>query len=357
MASAVYFTLDKTDHGPLPVAPTAAGTVWPSHRATVGKDKDKNATHLDLELFNWARATARGFFAKVVATVLGASGLFCFLAFLSVMNGVDQDAKFLTALSVVINWVAAVHYRWIDKIRSFHAPRWFYSTLKFQDRNEKDDAGEHSDWTPYATWNEHKAIGVEMMVDALRHSDWLVTMPLLVVKLYKLVNRPSFDDYDPNIFHSVEAAAGVSIVMILLGAFVRIGLDEIWDTKAPLSMAFGVLFFVASGTCLGLLLVDLGNAAAPIAGINGGFLRSFFYVWIGYPIVALVGIVVRFWRNWNRDDYYGGYGEYLSLFKDLAFGLLDIWSKAIFGLWTAYTAFGQSLFAAGAAAPHDEWRR
>lgn len=164
-------------------------------------------------------------------------------------------------------------------------------------------------------------------------------MVFLTFKIYALINRP-FADYD-GVFESVEAAAATAAVMILLGAYARIGTDEMWDTKYVITLISGLVAYCASVACLVLLLVDLGTAADCIE--EGYFFRSFFYVWIGYPIVGLVSVGWRLGYKVFYPDYDGGYPEFLSLFKDLAFGLLDVWSKGVFAMWTAYTAFGQTL--------------
>lgn len=172
-------------------------------------------------------------------------------------------------------------------------------------------------------------------------------MIFLTFKIYALINRP-FADYD-GYFESVEAAAGTAAVMIILGAYARIGTDEMWDTDHVWTQFSGFVAYGLSCLCLVFILVDMGNAASCIE--HGGFFRSFFYVWIGYPVVGFVSSMWRLFSKICYKSYDGNYPEFLSLFKDLSFGLLDVWSKGVFAMWTAYTAFGQTLFDSKHATP------
>ena len=104
-------------------------------------------------------------------------------------------------------------------------------------------------------------------------------MIFLVFKLYALVNYP-MSSYG-GIFESVEAAAATAAIMILLGAFARVGCDEMWDTKNVWLFIAGIVAYLASVTCLVLLLTDMGMAAHGIA--DGYMLRSFFTSGLATP--------------------------------------------------------------------------
>ena len=73
-------------------------------------------------------------------------------------------------------------------------------------------------------------------------------------------------------------------------------------------------------------------------------------------MVSLVAIVWRLIMKWRSPSYDGAYPESLSLFKDLAYGLLDVWSKGVLAMWTAYTVFNVVLFNNAPATPHV-WAR
>lgn len=332
---AAYHNLGALKAATAPIEPTGAGAVYPYRDHRMGPQDQAQKS-----LFFWARATARAFFVRSITTFLSATGMLAFLAFLTTINGTDRSKMYITALSVIINAVAVMHYKWIGKIRSYSGPPWLH------DRYKGTDLDEYM-WLPFNKWNEKTAIGVEIMVEGLRHSDWLVTMIFLTFKIYALINR-SFADYN-HIFESVEAAAATAAVMILLGAYARIGTDEFWEWKNVGLFISGLVAYIASLTCLVLLLVDMGRATDCIT--DGYFFRSFFYVWIGYPCVAAIGILWRLATKCMYPAYSGGYAEWLSLFKDLGFGLLDVWSKGVFAMWTAYTVFEVTLFDSAAATP------
>lgn len=154
-----YHNLGQLKSATTPIAPTGAGAIWPSQT-------DDKMTMSDYSLFFWARATARSFFVRAISTFLYATGVLAFLAFLATINGTDTTKMYVTALSVVINAVAVMHYRWIGKIRSYMGPHWLIS-----DRFKGQSRGP---WLPFNKWNPNTAVGVEIMVDGLRHSDWLV---------------------------------------------------------------------------------------------------------------------------------------------------------------------------------------
>ncbi len=293
------------------------------------------------ELFYMARVSAREFLVRAVEFWLYATAGMCFLAYLGIANAAgNDDKKFLTALSIVINVVAAMHYRFITSIRGYRGADWYY-----------DNVQESKPWKP---WQPLSAAAREVAVDAVRYGDWLITMPFLTVKLYTLVNRDPLNSGYNGLFNDVETAAAISAIMILLGAYARIGCDEIWDTRSTCAFVSGLVAFAGSCACLVVLLIDLGNAAHSIE--NGYFLRSFFYCWIGYPLVAIVAIVWRLSRKCktrgSANEYYGGYPESLSLIKDIAFGMLDCYAKGFFALWSAYTCFNQTLFNTRDATPH-----
>ena len=252
-----------------------------------------------------AKATAREVIIFCFTAFLFASALLSFLAFLSLINSTENTKRFLTALDVVINAVAVVHYRWVGKLRSY---------------------GRSTGWLSQKS-------AVELAVDSIRLSDWLITMVFLTVKLYALIGRP-FEDYD-SYFKSVEVTALTTAGMVLCGAVARIGTDEVWKQTFAL-VVIGIVFCMGSMACLVLLLTDLHMACNDIK--EAYLLRSFFYLWVGYPTVMFASILARLCRNAetaNNDKGVGEYPERLSLIKDVAYGLLDVWAKGVFALCVA----------------------
>lgn len=255
--------------------------------------------------YNYDRLGQR-FFARTAFAFLTAAGAFAFLAALTAIKmGELADTyvgTYVQSLSVAICLVAGYHYYEIGKLR----------------------AGEVSTNT-------------ELQVDALRYGDWAVTMPLLTLKFYAIIERPQ-TDYD-SIFESPHIAAVASVLMIVLGSFVRIGLDELsgWRRLTGVAQLVGICCWVFSCICLVLLLVDIGRAAA--AHQDRRLLLSFLFVWVGYPIVAAVSSV---WRHADGPDT--PYDRRLSFVKDATFSCLDIFAKGVFCWWSASGVFGVFVF-------------
>jgi len=137
-------------------------------------------------------------------------------------------------------------------------------------------------------------------------------MIFLTFKIYRMINKP-FEDYD-GVFQSVEAAAATAAIMILLGAYARLGTDEMWDVRNLFTLVTGFVAYAGSVVCLILLLVDMTAASHDI---EGGYLqRSFFYAWIGYPLVGMVGVGYRLGMAcFSNKAYAGEIPEAISVFK------------------------------------------
>jgi len=124
------------------------------------------------------------FVLRVAFAFLAAASLFALVATFTYIKAANTAATYVAGLSAIINAVAAWHYNEIVKVRL----------------------------------GKPISIESEWMIDVLRHSDWAVTMPLLVLKLYALINNPEHD----LILGSVDASALCACIMILLGAYSRL---------------------------------------------------------------------------------------------------------------------------------------
>ena len=320
----------------------------------LAKQPDPEAAYppeLQSALVNWAVTQGRVFITRVTLSFLYATGVLAFLGFLSTLgsdsaagdSAADHKKRYVCALSVVVNLVAVAHYKMITKIRSY------------------DFGGSHKgevfaglQWTAFTPHDKKLAIGVEMAVDGIRHSDWAITLVFLTYKIYYLTGVEP-DGVTPKtgaIFDSPGAAAGCALLMVVLSAIVRIGTDEIWDFKKNLAQTIvaAVLWF-SSLLIMILILVDIDQAVELNKGVVDVVLfKSFYLVWIGYPVVSLTGILSRLWMACTKPGYSGETPEMLTLFKDVSYGFLDSWSKGVFAMWTAYTAFNVHLLSAPAAA-------
>jgi hypothetical protein len=100
-----------------------------------------------------------------------------------------------------------------------------------------------------------------------------------------------------------------------------------------------------------IIIADIDQAVELNKGVvNVVLFKSFYLVWIGYPIVSAASILVRLFMACTKPGYAGETPEWLCLVKDLSYGFLDSWSKGVFAMWTAYTAFNVHLLNAPAAA-------
>lgn len=313
---------------------------------------------LDGPLSAWFTAQGRIFVVRVTLSFLYATGVLAFLGFLSTLGtdtwtdaggvthvadmAADHKKRYVCALSVVVNLVAVAHYKIITKIRNF------------------DFGGSHKGevfagltWTAFSPHNDSVATGVEMAVDAVRHSDWAITLIFLIYKIYYLAGVEA-DGVTPktgDIFESPGAAAGCAVLMVVLSAIVRIGMDEFWDINKNIGSGIvALVFWVASVVLMILILVDIDTAVEANKGIiNVELYKSFYLVWIGYPIVSLLSILTRVVLSFTQAGYTGQTPQWLTMTKDLSYGFLDSWSKGVFALWTAYTAFHVHLLNAPAA--------
>ena len=209
-----------------------------------------------------------------------------------------NNSLYISALSTIINLVAAYHYYGLIKVRTSQSV-------------SKD---------------------TELRMDELRHSDWAVTMPLLILKLHAIINNPGHD----LLLQTTEFSAFCAFLMIVLGAFSRLGLDELANirTIGPFTRLTGILCYAMSVLLLILLLIDLCTSYSAVT--NTAPIFAFFLVWPGYALVALTSVLFR-----QRGDTYP---KDLAFSKDVAYAALDVFSKAGFAWYTSSAVFGNSGF-------------
>lgn len=243
----------------------------------------------------------RVFLLRATMAFMLAASLLSGAAFLShVQEGNAVHASYISALSVIITLVAAYHYREILKVRTYY----------YKDMSTKT---------------------TELVVDGLRHSDWLVTLPLLVLKLFALINNSKETVI---IVDNAPLSALFAMLMVLMGAFARLGLEgNVWLGGCNGGQnIISWLLYIGSCVILVLLLIDLGGAQSGSA--QAAVVWSFFLVWPGYAVIAIGSVLVR--HSWMESKY----PEYMSFLKDIGYALLDLWSKAVFAWYTASLAYG-----------------
>lgn len=234
---------------------------------------------------------------RIAFSFLSSAAALSFVAVLTYIKAGTQHQTYIATLSTIINLVAAYHY---------------YEMLKVRTKDKISTA-------------------VEWKMGALRHSDWAVTMPLLVLKLYALINNADHDI----LLNSVDLSALLAAIMVLLGAYSRLGLDELasWDIMSVTEKIMGVGCYLGSWTILVLLLIDLSQTYAGVD--NNAIVYSFFLVWPCYGVVACVAVGMRQGST--------GYPKNVALMKDVVYSGLDIFSKGVFAYYTSSMAFGISV--------------
>jgi hypothetical protein len=143
--------------------------------------------------------------------------------------------------------------------------------------------------------------------------------------------------------------------MVLFGSIYRFYFNELRGSvnkatgnpqKPDMATILGgsLCFCISTGLFVATVYALLGNALEPskfTANIDGRAaglktdawaLRVFVWVWVGYPIVA---IMQRLLLIGTRPDEYTAN---VSLFKDLAYGALDVTSKAGMAIYFATKA-------------------
>jgi len=181
---------------------------------------------------------------------------------------------------------------------------------------------------PIGQATELKLAWLELSADAVRYSDWAVTLLPLIIDLHMIVDKHTA-------LFSIAWSGMLVQVMVALGAFTRLGTDELVPRRdgkgVDAMMVIGLLAFFLSCGCLALVLYNLlGDLESDP---SNGWVYAFSLPWTLYGVVAIASIV---WRQFQPR----GYPEALSIFKDVAYGALDVWSKATFSLWICSKALG-----------------
>ena len=228
-----------------------------------------------------------------------------------------QSGRVSCLLSCAICAVAFYHYLAIVKIRSQDAGRKQLPVPGDTTSITKSEVAAIISWQ-------------ELEVDAVRYSDWLVTLPMLIVDLHMMTESVSSP-----VWFTPAYAPILLVLMVTLGAFLRFGTDELvpMPSNGDFSVrTIGVVAFILSSGCLFAVLYNLLWELDFAIAINT-WVAAFTLPWSLYGVVVMISIV---WRQVQPR----GYPESLSVFKDVAFGSLDVWSKSVFALFVASRAAG-----------------
>ena len=251
---------------------------------------------------------------RIVAGSLLLAGVFVGCVALTVD---DSKSKLSCALSCATCIVACWHYKKLISIREQSGVR-----MRLSKPGEAAAAGQPPVELTLA-WQEIAA-------DSVRYSDWLVTLTPLIIDLHIL-------NGEHTALFPIAWSPILCTLMVTFGAFTRIGTDELVPpsncTKSVdgIVRIVGLVSFALSSACLVLVLYNLLHGLEDDP--SNGWVAAFSLPWLGYGIVTMVAIV---WRQFQPN----GYPEALSVLKDVAFGTLDVYSKAIFAFYVASTALG-----------------
>jgi hypothetical protein len=258
--------------------------------------------------------------SAMLRVVAGSLALAACVALSTSIVSATGDDRLSCALSFATCAVAFYHYSKLISIREQTAMR-----VKLSAPGA----------VPSGQATELKLSWQELNCDAVRYSDWMVTLLPLVIDLHLIVGRHTA-------LFSIAWSVVLVQVMVALGSFTRLGTDELVPRRDGGGLdgmiIFGITTLLLSFGCLVLVLYNLlGNLENDP---SGGWVYAFSLPWVLYGVVAVVSIV---WRQMQPS----GYPEALSIFKDVSYGALDVWSKAMFTLWICSKALGMNdvLFA------------
>ena len=179
---------------------------------------------------------------RVVAGSQLLGAVFATVAALVTANGKDRTS---CALSAAVCVVAFYHYGRLTKVREQDAGR----VVLAKPGDEPTGQAAPLKWA----WQE-------LVADAIRYSDWIVTLPPLVVELHLVV------DSHTHLF-SVAWSCVLVVAMVALGAFTRLGTDELVPPakgqNATLARLLGFVAFAGSGVCFFFAFVFIILASAP----------------------------------------------------------------------------------------------
>lgn len=157
----------------------------------------------------------------------------------------------------------------------------------------------------------------EMTVDVMRHMMWLLSGPLVVLKIIDLAGRPG------EVWGTPHWTVAMLMVSVALSLLVRAGTDELvlpttYDTgNGCLVVGVGGVLAAGSLALYLITLIDLLNAAHETP--NEREVQYFAFLAVGYPSVGAISVLVRNLIRGSGVDY----NEGLSFLKDVAYGIFD----------------------------------
>ena len=282
------------------------------------------------------------------------------LAFLCAQNAKSQSVAFSCALAAAVNAVAVAHYLVIWAIRAQVLPE---SYKRFAAAVGRKTAEEDKD-------DDKKRLFVqELAVDSLRHSDWTVTLVLMVLDLWDLADHAmpltlvnGTDVGEPQLLPGLtrDWCAALQPVIILLGTVPRFYLNEFkWSkhtehekypgvppngwTSYYIWSSVGVVCWLGAAVVWLLCSIALTSrlwkdGAAPdnnMRGTDQWVVTLIVWLQAGYPATSLMEVIWSMCLGRRTGDTYSAN---LSFAKDFGFGTLDVLTKGGLALYCASRA-------------------
>lgn len=283
-------------------------------------------------------------------------------------DGGINDFALGCAMCVAVNGVAVVHYYLIWRVRAQAlGPEWKRWRANVGRAPNPSGASEKQSLLLKREKDHDSNViyAQEMYVDGLRHSDWAVTLILMVFHLHNLAYdvRHAHARFDPKLMAALQP------VMVLLGSVGRFYTNELRnDASDPPRPAkwwvatLGALSYVLAGVIFGFtcqnLLEQTGLPSAvetqPATNLlpatsrdrrhaDALVVRAVILAQIGYPVVTAISLIVLHQSVFRRllclprfpPQPGNTYPMELSLFKDVGYGTLDVCTKGGLALYTA----------------------
>lgn len=213
----------------------------------------------------------------------------------------DRTDSFGLALNCVVCSVAAVHYYALLDMRSQYVE---------------------------STTRETNLNTIETRADAIRYSDWLITLPLLGVEVVHMLHRlPSLARRD-DLLSSPPLTALLLFGTVVFGGAWRAFVET--ETRFGASILCYVLSLLLFATAVFLIYFDLSRVEGEEDSKVAVALYLFVGVWCVYPAITLPKLIGSFSK---RDT-----SEMEIFVKDLLFAACDVLSKAGLAYYAATRA-------------------
>ena len=249
----------------------------------------------------------------------------------------DEKAARSCVYAAAVNFVACMHYMRIWSIRLQSMPDGYEAFASGHDQE--------GDWEGRTESDEASKVFVqELQVDSLRHSDWVVTLWVMVLDLYSLAAQAS-GDKEPAL--NLYVAMAIIPFTVLFGVAYRFYANELRPEEAKgvlswpqvrLGFASFILGCVAMGVVIwGITSPLIGNDDitddARKADRDAVYVLTF--AWLGYPVVSILSWFML--RGVPGNEY----DATVSWFKDACYAALDVLSKGGLALFVALRTRGR----------------